>query len=177
MRFSEIESIFIHYSFDLTHKTMAEPLSTIASLIAVAQISGTIISICYDYRHGLKNVSSSVTRLSDEVRSLRDVLENLIELVDDHPGQFYSVELLDHQNGPLSKCSEELQELQNKLQPQGGWKAVGRALKWPLSEPELLKVLSHLDRMKTTITVAIATDQMFVSSTQLQKKRCLIIES
>lgn len=142
---------------------MAEPLSTIASLIAVAQISGSIISTCYEYRRGLKGVANDVMRLADEVKSLRHVLESLIKLVDDHPSQFHSVELLGRQNGTLSRCLKELQTLQDKLQPSKGWKAVGRALKWPLSEPELLKVLSRLDRMKTTITLAISTDQMFVS--------------
>ena len=142
---------------------MADPLSTIASLIAVVQLTTAIISTCYDYRRGVKGASDSVMWLADEVKSLRDVFERLIKLVDDHPSQLHSVEPLTYKNGPLSKCSEELFGLQNKLKPASRWKALGRALKWPLSEPELSKVLSRLDRVKSTINMGLSIDQMYVS--------------
>ena len=57
---------------------MADPLSFIASLIAVAQISGEIVSLCYNYRTVLKGANKNTKQLADEVKSPRDVLENLI---------------------------------------------------------------------------------------------------
>ena len=148
---------------------MADPLSPIAGLIAVAQISGTIISICYDYRRGLKNASSSVMRLADEVKSLRDVIESLIKIVDEQQSKasnLPTIELLAHEDGPLTQCLKELEDLQVKLQPAIGWKAINKALKWPLSEPELTKVLTRLNRLKTTLLVAMSADQLSVSTVQ-----------
>ena len=141
---------------------MADPLSTIASLIAVAQLSGSIISLCYDYRQGLKDPSGSMTRLSEEVRSLRDVFENVISLVDGNPSKLSAIEPLARPTGPVQTCLGELKKLEKQLQPAKGWKALRRTLKWPLKEPELLKSLQNLERVKTTISLALSTAQMHV---------------
>ncbi len=61
---------------------MADPLSIAASLIAVAQISGSIIALCYDYRRSVKGAKRDVLRLSGEVHALRDIVEQLLQLVD-----------------------------------------------------------------------------------------------
>ena len=50
-----------------------DPLSVTASIIAVIQISGTVISICYDYRNAVKDAAKEVARIIDEVKSLQDI--------------------------------------------------------------------------------------------------------
>lgn len=82
-RFEEqYERVIIELSvLDVTNATM-DGLSALASLIAVAQISGSIVSLCYEYRNGLQTSSKDMKRLVTEVKSLRDVLETLISLVD-----------------------------------------------------------------------------------------------
>ena len=52
-------------------------LSSVASVIAVIQISGVVIDICYQYRTGVKNAPKSIIRLMNEVRGIRTVLEEL----------------------------------------------------------------------------------------------------
>jgi hypothetical protein len=47
----------------ISFKTMAEVLGVVASIIAVVQISGTVISICDNYRSALKNTSRDIDRL------------------------------------------------------------------------------------------------------------------
>ncbi|RFU23992.1 hypothetical protein B7463_g12349, partial [Scytalidium lignicola] len=55
---------------------MADPLSLVASLIAVAQVSGSIISLCYYYRRGVQGAQKDIAQI------LRNVIEQLIPLLD-----------------------------------------------------------------------------------------------
>ncbi|MCJ1387554.1 hypothetical protein MMC18_000397 [Xylographa bjoerkii] len=145
---------------------MADPLSTLASLIAIVQISGSIVSICYDYRSAVKKACKDQVRLTEEVKSLRDVLEGLVALADqDSSGdsRLPMINTLNQKDGPLEQCKSELKALEAKLRPASGWKAVGKALKWPLSEPEVVKSLTSLNRLKATLMLALTTDQMVVS--------------
>ncbi|KAF2218172.1 hypothetical protein BDZ85DRAFT_208628, partial [Elsinoe ampelina] len=61
---------------------MADPLSITASLIAVVQISGTIISFCYEYSQGIKDAPRDVKRILQEVRSTRDTSERVLSMID-----------------------------------------------------------------------------------------------
>ncbi|KAK5053766.1 hypothetical protein LTR84_001727 [Exophiala bonariae] len=145
---------------------MAEPLSLIASLIAVAQISGEIISLCYNYRSGIKGADANVTRLTSEVKSVRDIIENLIKVVDEQPPQDSQVEAiasLATPGGPLTQALDELQQLEIKLRPASGWRAVGKLLKWPLSEPEVVKTLDRINRLNTTLALAASTDHLKIA--------------
>lgn len=142
---------------------MAEPLSLIASLIALAQISGEVVSLCYSYRTGIKSADANVIRLASEVKSVRDILENMIKVVDEQPAQdaqLDAIALLAGKDGPLSQALGDLEELQIKLKPASGLRAVGRLLKWPLAEPEVVKTLARIDRLKTTLVVAASTDHL-----------------
>jgi hypothetical protein len=60
---------------------MAEVLGVVASIIAVVQISGTVISICDNYRSALKNTSRDIDRLKESVVNLKEVLEELATLL------------------------------------------------------------------------------------------------
>lgn len=59
-----------------------EPLSVTASIIAVIQISGAVISICYEYRSAVKGALKAATRITKEVKGLQDVLERLLRLAE-----------------------------------------------------------------------------------------------
>src|SRR5277367_1338186 len=54
-----------------------DPLSGAASVIAVIQIAGAVIDLCYRYRSSLKDAPKTITRLMNEVRGIRVVLESL----------------------------------------------------------------------------------------------------
>jgi len=52
------------------------------SVIAVLQLTATTISLCYDYRSRVKNAPKSLSRITDQLTSLRDVLESLVKLAE-----------------------------------------------------------------------------------------------
>ena len=144
-----------------------EALGVAASLIAVIQVTSAVISICYDYRQGQKHASREAIQLSDELSSLKDVLDALLRLVEkpesSDPGRLETFELLAKQDGPLSTCQVELERLKKKLEPERGWRAIKKSLMWPLQEGEMKKALGNLERLKSTMQLALSADQATLS--------------
>ena len=139
-----------------------DPLSGVASVIAVIQIAGAVIELCYEYRHGVKHASKNNTRLLNEVRAIRTVLEGLdAVLVEEQPGETARLATLEQVmkgQGLLGQCYEELQELRKMLEPKHGLRAVGQIMKWPLTEKDVEKTLLRLQRLNTMFGLALAGD-------------------
>ena len=146
-----------------------DPLSTISALIAVVQISGTVISYCYDYRKSVRSAPRDLARVLDEVSDLRNVMERLIRLVDDDVasgGRYLpAVEQMTRKNGPLERCQADLETIKARLEsPLSAWKAFGKHLTWPLQEKDVLKSLETITRTKSIIESALAIDNSYVYS-------------
>ena len=142
---------------------MAEPLSLVASLIAVVQISGSVISCCYEYRKTVKNAPKDLVKVINEVAGLRNVVERLVTLIDDEKvaSHKYLSTLADYAsaNGPLELCQQDLESLRVKLeQPVNEWKALGRRLTWPLYEKDATKILASIYRTKSLLETALMVD-------------------
>lgn len=140
-----------------------EPISLAGTLIAVLQITSSVISVCYNYRQGSKNASQEAIRISHELNSLKDVLESLLGFVEksepNDASRMSTLELLAKPDGSLFACQTELEKLKMKLDPGVGWRAVGKALAWPLKEDQTQKALSSLERLKSTMQLALSADQ------------------
>jgi hypothetical protein len=95
-----------------------DPLSITASAIAVLQISGTIISSCYEYRSRVKNAKDA-SRITNELNGLRIVIESLLAIVEDEKQDEPSSTLktLAQVDGPLARCRSDLDALAIKLTP------------------------------------------------------------
>ena len=139
-----------------------DPLSITASAIAILQISGTIISTCYEYRSRVKNESKDAGRIINELNSLRSVLDSLFVLVEDESEdellEKSDLKNLAQDGGVLATCQGELEVLQKKLQPKEGWRAAKAAILWPLKESDVRKVLLDINSTKSTIQIALAAD-------------------
>ncbi|TAQ86423.1 hypothetical protein B7494_g5250 [Chlorociboria aeruginascens] len=129
--------------------------------------TASLISICYDYRQGVKHASREAIQITDELNSLRDILDALLKLVEkselDDSQKLSVFELLIKPDGPLETCHLELQRLKTRLEPESGWRAVRKALVWPLKEGEMKKTLSNLERLKSTMQLALTADQAALS--------------
>lgn len=143
-----------------------DPISITGTLIAVLQLTTTVISICYDYRQGVSSASREVLQISSSLNSLRDVLESLLGLIEDSKSKsegsesrLATVELLAKDGGTLDSCLEELLRLKRKLEPESGWRKVRKSLVWPLQEAEVKKALDRLERSKSMMLLALSADQ------------------
>ncbi len=142
---------------------MADPLSLVASLIAIVQISGSVISYCYEYRKGVKNAPKDLLRVTNDVAALRNVVERLITLVDnDTTANHKYLSTLAHlvsADGPLQGCQRDLETLKVKLEPPvGEWKTLGRRLTWPIHEKDVTKTLASIYGTKSLLETALLVD-------------------
>lgn len=141
-----------------------DPVSLTASIIAIIQISGTVVSICYDYRNAIKNSAEDAIKIIKEIKSLQDVLERLLQLVERDEAKEYprlaSLHGLNQLEGTLTLCRSELSSLKIKLEAPHGIKKILKINKLPLTEKEVKTTLDSISQMKGTLCLAIATDQM-----------------
>jgi hypothetical protein len=142
---------------------MADPLSITASIIAVIQVTSKVVSLCYDYRAGLKNAPKEIKQFTDEIVSFRDSLESILKLVeaeDEASTQLSTLKLFTKADGILLTCKSEMTELENDLKPATGIRGVARSLKWPYAKAETEKRVERLGWLKSSLTLALATDHM-----------------
>lgn len=153
-----------------------EPLSVTASIIAVLQAVNAVVSVCYDYSAAVKNAPWELSRVTEEVISLRNVLEALVDLAKKAESadpaadtKLPTLKLLCEFNskpGPLDNCLEDLRGLRKKLSPPKWTGADGskrrafiQAVSWPLKEEETTKTLEKISRFKATLNLALTVDK------------------
>ncbi len=151
---------------------MAE-LALAATVIAVLQLTGSVISACYDYTAAAKGGSWELSRVSRELSGLRDVLQALEPLAEQAdiarstPGtKPLALAMLNVPGGLLEQCSSESQQLEGKLKTPS-WcdgfgprrKALIQVLRWPMKEDDTNKALINIGRLKVTLALAITADQ------------------
>ncbi|KAL8834139.1 MAG: hypothetical protein Q9170_003886 [Blastenia crenularia] len=155
---------------------LMDPLSISASIVALIGATHAVVALCYDYAATTKGASSAVSKVIDELNSLRQVLESIERLSRGNDGTDPATtsrlenisQLCDPNDGPIAK---ELDSLLEKIRPPS-WadrdgskrKAVFQALVWPLKEGETKKALQAIERLKSTLDLALATDNLWTVS-------------
>jgi hypothetical protein len=119
------------------------------SVIAVYQLTESLIITCYHYQHrSARNTSIDIKAAIEQLRSLSDVLHGLLALDgEDLNGSPQSssasiLNLICTQDGPLVQCTTELRTLE-KLMETGGS---------PVSEADLIQTLENLEKIKVVLT-------------------------
>jgi hypothetical protein len=151
-----------------------DPLSIAASIITVLHATNAVISICYDYGAAVKKSPWELSRLTEEVKSLRNILEALEQLAKKSESSDSATDsqlptltlLCEPDTGPLAMCLTELEALEKKLCPPSWSGQVGskrralvQAFGWPLKERDTKKILENIGRYKATLNLAITADQ------------------
>jgi hypothetical protein len=153
-----------------------DPLSVTASIVAVLQAANKIISVCYDFRAALRNAPWSLTRVLEEAKDLRSVLETLEQLVEDDISTFTRAKhrpafelLCEPDKGPLAACLREMTTLESLItSPKRGGKfgsrgrALIQSLAWTLKESDAILCLQRIERCKSTLNLAITADEVYV---------------
>ena len=112
-----------------------DPSSLSASIIAMLQPSGTVLSYFKDVR----NASKDQAQLAVEASNIYCLLTSLrfrVEQCNDEDKWFTAVRNLGTKNGPLDQVREALEQLKAKTEPSDGVKTVG---KQPMLEWDKLK--------------------------------------
>jgi len=151
--------------------------SIAASTIAVVQITAATLKLCSDYAHNVKDSSKAIPKIVEELSELQTLLESLVKLAKDAE-RSTSKSSLQHpelaricqgDGNILAKCKQELEILREKLEPPSWVSQAGskrRALfqavvTWPLRESDTKRTLESIERFKSSIGIALASDQTY----------------
>lgn len=139
-----------------------EPLSVAASIVALLQSAGAVIT----YLSDLKDSPTELQRIRVEVFSVLSLLITLQDQANQATkGDECSSTLnsLNVSNGPFQQFHSALERLALKLAPVQGWKKVGKSLKWPFEKEEMQDILNTVERLKTTFSLARQNDHIALS--------------
>jgi len=142
-----------------------DPLSASASIIAVLQMTGTVIQ----YINGVRGAPAERERFLTELNGINIILIQLQEPAEDteqteEPMQASkwseTLQLLNQPNGPLKQLDQLLRIIKSKLAPTHGLKSVKKAFTWPFQKEEVRELIAKIERQKTLLNLALLNDHL-----------------
>lgn len=148
---------------------MAEPfvvLGAASSIIAVLQITGTILSQGYSYIAQLKDAPKELQDLFNELSSLSGILSVLKDQLDrakhtQNDPRLLALIQLDTPGGPLTACKTLLHRVEKRILYMKN-STLGGYLVGPRHVKETKYDIDSLERLKSVLQLALFADQMYV---------------
>ena len=140
-----------------------DPLSTSASIVALIQLSSTVIN----YLSNVRSCPKELQQIRSETLSVLGILTTLQDQIDQtRPGDpfFPALRSLNVPGGPFEQVHTTLRRLDLKLAPTNGWVKLGKALKWPLQKEEIHEILNTIERQKALFSLAQQNDHIALST-------------
>jgi NACHT domain-containing protein len=146
-------------------KTMfgMDPLSITASVIAVIQITNSVLLGCYRLRGQIKDAESEISKVINEAEQLSSILERVNSILAADSTNAASllgplaVEFEDGR-GPLNSIKAALMELNDKITPlaKPGLKS---KLRWPFESKSFQRLLAVIQNQKLTLQLTLSSCQ------------------
>lgn len=142
---------------------MADPLSTVASVLAVLNLAVAATKYIKDVKQG----STDRLRLRDELRSTTCLLEMLKDRLEDsqevEDGQVEtlkpsSIASLAGEDGPLALFKRVLEDIITKLAPQDKLRRLAQPFTWPFNKKDVNDFVSTLERLKSHFNLVMQND-------------------
>jgi hypothetical protein len=139
-------------------------LSSAASVFAVIQLTGSLVKLCGDYIHEVKNARDEILTLQQSIAGLQETLQNLQKFLQNNDSMTLPTSSRLVSN--ITDCLSDLRALEERLDPGTGKKLmrkVGfRALKWPMKREEMDGAIQNLERYKSSFLLSLQVDQTYV---------------
>ncbi|CAG8053137.1 unnamed protein product [Penicillium nalgiovense] len=136
-------------------------LSSAASVIAVIQLTGSLVKLCGGYIQEVKNARDEILTLQRAITGLQGTLEDLQKFLQSNDGKTLSTSSRLVSN--ITDCLSGIRALEARLDSGKGkqlMRKVGlRALKWPLKRTDLEGVIQNLERYKSSFLLSLQMDQ------------------
>ncbi|KAL9617227.1 MAG: hypothetical protein Q9160_007955 [Pyrenula sp. 1 TL-2023] len=148
---------------------VAETLGVVSGIIAIVQISKTIISLCQFYIEVLEGTPSDLRVILIEVSTLKGIAESLQYLTQDDVSDSALLTQLAAVTGPIEGCKKALEDLKALFPPDAvftnGQRSKRRKLNdtvallaWPLKIGKSKKLLQEIVQHKTTLNLALTAE-------------------
>ncbi|KAJ5435561.1 hypothetical protein N7445_006446 [Penicillium cf. griseofulvum] len=136
-------------------------LSSAASVIAVIQLTGSLVKLCGGYIQEVKDARDQIFTLQRAIAGLQGTLQDLQKFLQSNDGKALptSSRLVNN----IADCLSDLRALEARLDLGKGKKLMSkmglRALKWPLKRTEVEGVTQNLERYKSSFLLSLQVDQ------------------
>ena len=155
-----------------------DPLSLTASIAGLVQISGFVISRCYDYGCAVSTAPTEQRELLAEITTLSGLLLGLQSRVNSTSSDISDrTSRIAGMHDVVRECQVILRGIADELdirnvgedvqEKQGGRESIKRKLGiglnralWPLKRKETMELVAKLERQKATLTMALSTDTL-----------------
>lgn len=134
-------------------------LSVAASVIAVLQLTGEVIS----YLKDVHDASQECRQCLSECSNLHSLLINILYHLNQRragDAWYTNMRSLDVENGPLDQYKQALEKLLSRVETKTRAQDLKRRLLWKFTKGELASILSRVERLKTLISVALELDHL-----------------
>jgi hypothetical protein len=131
-------------------------LSVAASVIAVVQIAGSVITYLSDVKNSPNECKKCLIEVSSSITLLLK-LKDLSESGSTEPW-YTAVEALAVKDGPLDQYKLALEHLIAKVGPKNGVRKLANVLMWNFVKEEVASILARIERLKTLISIALEMD-------------------
>jgi hypothetical protein len=141
-----------------------DAVSSAASVIAVIQLTGSLVELCGGYIREVKDAREEIRTLQRVIIGLQGTLQDLQNILQSNNGMALptSSRLISN----IADCLSDLRALETKLDPGNGKRLMRkmglRALKWPLKRTEVEGVAKNLERYKSSFLLSLQVDQTYV---------------
>jgi ankyrin repeat domain-containing protein 50 len=147
-------------------------LSAAASVIAVLQISESVISACYQYYKTAKGARKDILEVITMVKDLKGTLDTIQFLLDDEgdDAEDPRLPLLKSLDPSFKACESALKdvaeqlgiEISTELDPENLKVSFKKKATWPWKEKDVGRILQSLEKFKTIFILALSGETLQV---------------
>jgi len=134
-------------------------LSIAASITAVVQIAGSVITYLSDVKHAPKECGKCLMEVSHSTIFLLKLKDRVSEssFTD---SWFTEVQALARKDGPLDQYKLALEELVAKVAPKAKVQKLATVLMWNFIKEEVARISARMERLQTLVSIALEMDQL-----------------
>lgn len=139
-------------------------LGLVASIVQLIDTTTTVIK----YLNDVEKAPKDQARLAQEATNLLPLLTSMRDTVKEAKATdqcFSRICSLGSMNGPLDQLKEAMEDLAKKVQPETGFKKIGKALLWTIDKKECNEILEKIERVKTLIVLTLQEANLYFSIT------------
>ena len=139
---------------------MVDGLSLAANIIAVAQLSDRVITLCCQFIGKVRGAEREIAQMITTITALKGFLEFLNKFVndDDHASLLPQLHSICRSEGPLDFCTSLLKDMESKMQMKRDYHGILKAITWPFKWKDIGEALDVIEKQKTLMMLAMQGD-------------------
>ena len=134
-------------------------LSVAASIIAVVQITSSVIGYLSDVKNAPKERDQCMIELSNLNILMLQLKSHLNEPTLSKPW-YAKAQALNVKDGPLDQYKLALEHLLVKIEPKDKMRRLANTLMWNFVKAEVTSILARTERLKTLMQIALEMDHL-----------------